>query len=261
MDPSEPVQAPEAPQAPADAQGQQDTNPGLYPDLSAVPEDVRDIVTPLLKQFEGNVTRKFQEAAEFRKTWEPFQELGVHQVDPDELRELLAFRELAQDPDQFKAWYEAVGQEMGLHQQAAQPEAPAPGDPAALESTLAKLLDQRLGPIEQAYQSQQEQARLQHAESFVNSKLDELKAEHGEFDADAVCQLALAYEGNDAIDRGFADYQRLVGQVEKNVFESKLQQPDSPAQGGRPATQQKPITDFAEAKKAALGLMQQAMST
>jgi hypothetical protein len=255
---SQPVQADVQPDAAVPAQGQPDN--GLYPDLSAVSPDVREIVDPLLKQFEGNVTRKFQEAADFRKQWEPFQELGIQDVDPDELRELLAFRELASDPDQFKSWYEAVGKEMGLTPEAMQPAAPA-ADPAGLEQTLAKLLDERLGPIENAYKAQEEQARLAQAESFVQSKLDELSAEHGEFDSDAVCQLALAYEGADAIERGFADYQRLVGQVEKTVFEQKLNQPDAPAQGGRPATQVAPITDFGEAKKAALAMVQQAMST
>lgn len=257
--PEQPVQG-GAPAGAPEPQGQPAGDPGLYPDLSAVPEDVRELVSPLLKQFEGNVTRKFQEAAEFRKQWEPFQELGIQDVDPDDLRELLAFRDLAQDPDQFRSWYQAVGEEMGLNAEAMQPEV-SPSDPAALEQTLAKLLDQRLGPIEQAYRSQQEQAQLQQAETFVNSKLDELKGEHGDFDSDAVCQLALAYEGPDALDRGFADYQRLVGQVEKSVFESKLNSPDAPNQGGRPATQVAPITDFAEAKKAAMGLMQRAMST
>jgi hypothetical protein len=256
-DPSQPVQA-DAPQEAPDAQGQQDTNNGLYPDLSAVPEDVRDLVTPLLKQFEGNVTRKFQEAADFRKTWEPFQELGVQDVDPDELRELLAFRDLAQDPDQFKAWYQAVGQEMGLH---GEEQPAAPSDAANLEETLGKLLDQRLGPIEQAYRQQEEQSRLQAAESFVSTKLEELTTQHGDFDKDAVCQLALAYDGQDAIERGFADYQRLVGQVEKGVFENKLNQPEAPSQGGRPATQVPPITNFDDAKKAALAMVQQAMST
>lgn len=258
-DQSQPVQADGA--AAPDAQGQaQDTNNGLYPDLSAVSPDIRDIVDPLLKQFEGNVTRKFQEAADFRKQWEPFQELGVQDLDPDDLKELLAFRDLAQDPEQFKAWYQAVGEEMGLGAQDMQPAA-QPTEPAALEQTLAKLLDERLGPIENAYRSQQEQAQLAQAQSFIDGKLGELEQQHGEFDSDAVCQLALAYEGADAIERGFADYQRLVGQVEKSVFEQKLQSPDGAVSGGRPATQVQPITDFGEAKKAALSMMQQATST
>jgi hypothetical protein len=256
--PEQPVQG-EAQDAP-EPQGQQPGESGLYPDLSAVPEDTRGIVTDLLKQMEGNVTRKFQEAAEFRKQWEPFQELGVHEVDPDDLRELLAFRDIANDPDQFKSWYEAVGKEMGLGSPAEVPPAEQP-TLNGLEETLGKLLDQRLGPIENAYKAQEEQSRLQAAETFVQTKLGELETEHGEFDKDAVCQLALAYDGQDAIDRGFADYQRLVGQVEKSVFEKKLNQPDAPNSGGRPATQVAPITDFAEAKKAAMAMVQQAMST
>jgi NADPH-dependent glutamate synthase beta subunit-like oxidoreductase len=73
-----------------------------------------------------------------------------------------------------------------------------------------------------------------------------------------VCQLALAYEGEDAVERGFADYQRIIGAAEKGVLKSKLEQPGVPENGGRPATQGEPITDFAEAKKAALRAMQAA---
>lgn len=242
-------------------QGQGQEQNGLYPDLSAVPEDVRELVTPLLKQFEGNVTKKFQENAEYRKQWEPFQELGVHEMDPTELSELLQFRQIAADPDQFQEWYRLVGEEMGLQ---GDPEDGALEAPEGqdLESMVAAALDQRLGPIEQSYQAQAEQQRLQEAETFVSGKLAELEAEHGEYDKDAVCQLALAYDSDpQAIERGFADYQRLIGAAEKSLLSGKLNQPEAPEKGGSPATQVEGVKTFDQAKAAARQLMQQSMGT
>lgn len=231
---------------------------GLYPDLTAVPDDVREIVQPLLKQMEGNITRKFTEAAEYRKQWEPYQELGLNDVEPDDLKDLLAFREIAGDEDRFKEWVTAVSQELGL----APGESPQ-GDPEGgdLQQTIAQALDQRLSPIEQAFKASQDAQALAQAESMIDSKLKALKEEHGDFDDDAVCQLALAYEGEESIDRGFADYQRLVGSVEKNFLDGKLRQPETPEQGGRPATQAKEITSFEDAKVAAKAAFQRAMQT
>src|SRR4051812_42386476 len=101
----------------ADGQGQAgapDNPNGLYPDLSGVPESVRAQVESLLKEYDGNVTRKFQEAAEYRKQWEPYGELGITDVDPTELSDLMAFREIASDPEAFKEWHQAIGEQLGL---------------------------------------------------------------------------------------------------------------------------------------------------
>lgn len=255
--PSEPVQPPTQ-----EGQGAAASDNGLYPDLSAVPESIQAQVLPLLKEFEGNVTRKFQEAADFRKQWEPYQQLGLQDIQMDDLKELLEFRQIASDPEAFRDWYKAVGQELAFDEQAPQQE-PTPGDgltPDSLKELLNEALDQRLGPIEQAYQQQEQSRALQEAESFVTSKLDELQTQHGEFDRDAVCQLALAYDQEaDAIERGFADYQRLIGAAEKNYAEGKLAAPDTPEQGGRPNGTPPEVRTFADAKKAAMAMVQQAM--
>lgn len=261
MDPNTPetATAPQEPaQAPVEGQGQPQAN-GLYPDLSGVPDAVRDAVMPLLKEYEGNVTKKFQEAAEFRKQWEPYGELGINDVQPDELQELLAFRQIAQDPEQFREWHQAVAEELGFNQDPG--ETPESGEPD-FKSLIAEALDERLGPIEQAYQSQQESTALQQAETFINTKLDELAAEHGEFDRDAVCQLALAYDNQpDALERAHKDYSRLIGAAEKNLLDGKLNQPETPQQGGQPPSSVPQVKTFEQAKAAARQMVAQSMTT
>ena len=249
---------PEGADTGVDGQGQvgaSDNPNGLYPDLSGVPEGVRDQVLSLLKEHDGAITRKFQEAAEFRKQWEPYSELGLNDIDPSELSDLLAFREIASDPEQFAEWYQAIGEQMGLG--GGEDELGVDGDdddgmsPERFEEMLGRALDQRLGPIEQTFEAQQQQQALSQAESYINSQLDELQEQHGEFDREAVCQLALAYEGQEAVQQGFADYQRLIGAAEKGFIDKKLQAPPTAEQGGRPGTQAQPITQFSEASQQA----------
>src|SRR3954465_2872880 len=83
-------------------QGASTDNLGLHPDLSNVPEGIRSQVEALLKEYDGNVTWKFQEAAEYTKQCEPYQNLGINELEPDELSDLMAFREIASDPDSFR---------------------------------------------------------------------------------------------------------------------------------------------------------------
>lgn len=243
--------ATDAPSVPA-GQGAPEVD-GLYPDLSSLPEDLREAVMPHLKAMEGNITRKLQEAADYRKTWEPYKEMGIPDLDPEELQELLQFRELAQDPDQFRAWHQEIGKQLTPQEEAQQAAENGQLTADSVKTMLEQALEQRLGPIQKSYEEQEQQRLYQEAESQVNSKLDALQEQHGEFDRDAVCQLALAYdgEGPDAVAKGFADYQRLIGSAEKGVFQSKLDQPATPETGGRPATQVQKITSFGEASTAA----------
>jgi hypothetical protein len=202
---------------------------------------------------EGNVTRKFQEAAEYRKQWEPFEELGITRIDPEEMAELLAFRELARPgavqgvvPAGWRAvdgaWRRQTssrrrggGMDMGAGaDMIGQAAGPAPGPDRADLPAAAGGTEPRSGRVSTSPRSS---TRLQGAARRVRP--------------DAVCQLALAYDGPEAVEKGFADYQRLIGQAEKGVLSGKLQQPPPPEQGGRPGTQAKSITDFGEASQAA----------
>ncbi len=45
----------------------------------------------------SNANKKFEEAAEYRKGWAPYEELGINQLEPDTLAELFAFQDF-KDP-------------------------------------------------------------------------------------------------------------------------------------------------------------------
>lgn len=251
------IDQPPAQGDPAQPEQGQGEGLGLY-DLSAAPPEIRPFIEQEMKKVEANVTRKFQEAADFRKKWEPYEGIdGLGDLEPEDLSRLLQFHsEVLSDPDAFENWYRAVGEEMGI---AAEPqgreEEGGEGedftDPA-LEAAIERVLqtvDERLKPFEETLTEQQQEQRITEAQEEIRGELDALKEEYGEFNEDLVCQLALAYDGSpDAIQKAFADYQRFQGQTESNAFESKDEAPDAALSGGTPATQVEPITDFKTAK-------------
>jgi len=247
-------------------EGQGDAGLGLY-DLNSVPEHLREHVAPHLKTIEGNVTKRFQEAADFRKQWEPYQGMGIDQVDPDQLKELLEFRELAQDPAAFKQWYDQVGQELGY----------AGGEPdedfdlgddgdmrAQLREELKAELMQEIAPIQEQFQSAQYEAAVQAERDKIEQELAGLEKQHGEFDRDAVLQFALSYgeDDPDAVAKGHADYVRITSGARNGLVEQKLAQPGTPETGGRPAdTSAKPVTNFQDAHASAVEMLKRAAAT
>lgn len=230
---------------------------GLY-DLTAVPEHLREAVSPILKDIEGNVTKKLMEAADFRKTWEPYSELGITDVDPEELSELLAFRELAQDPDQFRQWYDQVGSELGFSNQEQGQEDLDLGDDFGMvsksdvEQMVQERLQEALAPFQQQIQEQQFEKAVQTELETIEKELDGLQEEHGDFDREKVLRLAAAYgDEKDAIQRGYQDYMDIVSGAQKNLVSDKLGQPSTPENGGVPNTAPQPVTDFNKARQMA----------
>lgn len=223
--------------------------------LSTVPEGLRDSVQPLLAEWDKGVQKKFTEAAEYRKQWEPYEELGINQLPPEDLSELLAFRELAQDPEAFRQWYDQIGEVLneGQEESAELDDEGEPEGNPEFEAMRAEFEELK------AWRDQQEQDRVvnQMAEK-IRSDLDEIRAEHPnvpEEHEEAICALALQFDGEDAVRKGFEVYQQLMSSAENNLFKSKTEAPGPAMSGGTPNTASEPITDFKNASQAAMQRM------
>lgn len=262
MDNSTEVQP--TPEVTDEGQGQESS--GLY-DLSSIPEQLRPAVEPAFKQWEANVTKKFQDHAEYRKGWEPYEQLGVNNVDPEQLEQLLAFNELAADPEQFDEWLYNAAQERGLLD-AMQNEESSESDPygglfgdepseGLNEEKIQQMIAEQLGPLQEQAQAQQQQAALQEATDLIQSELDALHKEHGDFPDEIVCQLAMGYDGPEGIKQAFKDYQTIVAQAERGVVESKLAEPSVPERGGAADTSAPEIKSWDDAREAALTRLRQ----
>jgi hypothetical protein len=242
---------------------------GLY-DLSSVPEELRGYVENVAKQIQGNVTRSFQDHADFRKTWEPFSQVdGLTEVPPEELTELVQFREIASDPAKFDDWlvqvasamaeadpgrFEAVfgrlGQETGLLDPDDDGESGEDGgafDQEAMREMFTELLDERLGPIEQHVNTSSQEARVQAAQAHIASEIEAVQQLHKdqfgedeELDEDAIAHikaLAFAHDGaEDAIRKAYAQHLKVTGQAQGELIDEKLGQPRPGVNGGRADT-------------------------
>jgi hypothetical protein len=248
---------------PDPGQGEGGSGSGLY-DLDAAPPELRPHLERELKKIEGNATKRFQEAAQYRQQWAPYEQLGVNQLPPEQVAQLLQFYSLTQDPEAFEDWWETVGEQMGFAGDPDDPDAEGEddvqADPEEILRVVAQFLDQRLAPIQQRFQSFDEQQVQIQANDWLEDELDALQEEHGELDKDtrdAVLRLALAHDGPDAIKQGFADFQRITANGQRQLVTDKRRQPRPAERGGRPATGATAPTNFKDAQKLAMERMRQ----
>jgi hypothetical protein len=245
-------------------QGQGQESSGLY-DLSSIPEPLRPAVEPAFKQWEANVTKKFQEHADYRKTWQPYEQLGLSNVQPEQLQELLSFNELASDPDQFDAWLRHTAQERGLFEQQQQPQSEDPyaglfdedSQNQLTPESIQQMIAEQIGPLYEQAQAQQEQDAIRSATEAIQSELDSLHEKHGDFPDEIICQLAMAYDGPHGIGQAFQDYQNIIAQTERGVVENKLAEPSVPERGGMANTPPPEIKTWEQAREAAIARLRQ----
>lgn len=259
-------------------EGQGDSTSPYQEYLERLPEDVRPQVEPVFREWDGNVTKRFQDHSQFRQQWEPYQEAGVHNLPPDEVKQLLEFREaLLTNPEGVKQWFVneyAPANNLTLAEQqavAAQQNTPAPDefgfvDPnIALEQTLASKLsplEQQLQQLTQWQQQQEQQSRLAEATRLIESQKAELKEKHPDvYDEQRVNALLAQYIETDpqnAVRRAFDDWQAIVSQVQKQTLQQKVDQPPPAESGGVANGAPDGIRTLEEASRIALEQLRQA---
>ena len=255
-----PGEAPAAAEPSAGGQGDQDL--GLY-DLNAVPEALRPHLEPILKEIEGNATKKFTEHAEFRKQWEPLAAVdGLADVPPEELSEFIEFREILGDDDKFAEWWTQIGEKAGLLEPDGEPGGDGRGDPGDDDPEVAELREQLAAVTQKLEQFEQKDTQRDQTEAQreqaakIRSSLDALhshehypKKDDGSPDDQVIIELAFAYSGDDdAIDKGFKRYLQIAGKAQGALVDDKLEQPGPALPRGKPDTAPPEIKTFKEAK-------------
>lgn len=250
---------------PAEGQGGEGgDDSGLYSEyLQAVPEDQRSLVEPALKGFAQNANKKFQEHADYRKQWEPFEGLGVNKMDPEYLGELMQFAETHLSSEEaLQAFIAEQAQQLGLGAEEYD-ETDQEDDPVQAE--LEELRQWR-SQVEEREQTREQAQREQQANGFIDSELERLKTEVGELPnekaSDWVFSRAAALADDpetqgQAIETAYREYFDHIAQVEKGLLSRKGSQPAAPEQGGRPGTGTEPVTDFKQARAMAAERLRQ----
>jgi len=228
--------------------------------LDKIPEELREQVEPVFKEWDGNVTKRFTEASDFRKQWEPFAD-----IPQEEMQWLAAFRQAQSDPQQIAQWYEQYAAANGLAPQ--EPEQPQYGDPdiAALlqqqfEQHLTPL-QQQLGALTQWREEQEQGVRTQAAERQIETQITAMTEKHGEVSRELLDRFVGPYIQSDpehAVERAYGDYAKFVAQIEKQTLTQKLGQAPGAESGGSPATTPEPITTLAQAAEIARQRLQTA---
>lgn len=238
-------------------QGAEATDSGYSQYLDSVAPEIREQVEPLFKEFDGNVTKKFQEHAEYRKGWTPYEDLGVKDVPPETLQELLTFAQMANDPEQFNSWLQNVATERGLLGEQGDDDELDLGedDSSKIEERLIEKVSELINPLQERFEKQDEKQMIDEATAEIDSAFDSLLSEHKnlpENARDTVEALAYRYSeepglsAKEVIEKGFSDYQQLIGQAEKGLFAKKDGQPQTPEGPGAASMQDEKITSFGD---------------
>lgn len=236
--------------APTADPGTEGSEPDLY-DIEQVDPEYREHFAPHLKAVQSAVDKKFREAADYRKGWQPYEELGLRDMDPGAVKQLLDFAQMANDPSQFDEWLKAAAEERGLLNGSSE------DDDLGLEEIedlspekIKELVAEQTQPIQETLQQQQQQAAVAEAEQGIDESLEQIRKDNPDLPEnaeDAIVKLAYSYAEEDGVDpiaKGFEDYQSLIGQGEKGLFEKKAAQP-KPAEGAGAAVMgDEKITSF-----------------
>lgn len=237
---------------PEPGQGDGGTSGGQpYADyLNRLPEEVRGDVEPVFKDWNSNVNSRFEEHATYRKQWEPYEQLGLNQRDPEQVSWALQVAEAAQqNPQALREWLDQTyGPAQAQPEQ--QPQDPATFDPYDPNAQFESLLSQRLGPLQQQLeqfsqwqQNLEQQQHVQHIDQQLNTAIEKLSAEHGS-------SLPAGVEMSDVIERfgnryatpgadpgqvvasAWRDYQAWSNSISTAALQSKVDQPGPAVAGG-----------------------------
>jgi hypothetical protein len=229
--------------------------------LERFPEEARETAQEVFKEWDGNVTKRFQEASQFRQQVEPFTEV-IQGWDPEAAAWARQMHEAAvNNPEAIKEWYEAYAKEHGLT--VAEAAAELEDADAYTDPDFGKALQSQLGPLQQQveaiqarFEQQEQAARFEEAKAHIESQLTAEEKRLGDrFDREAIEGLAGKYvesDPNNAIARAAQDWEAKLNHLEKQILQGKVDASRPAAEsGGVPDGAAEPITSLARANEIA----------
>lgn len=243
--------------------------------LEAVPNGA-DAVREALSNIESKLGQRFQDHAEYRKGWEPFDPLrdAISEYGPDGVQQLLALGEMVKDPtqatsiisdpDSFRELWQAWGEHLGYQGQSEQQPGEQPGGGEEIPPWAQEIIDWKQQQ-EQASQTEAQERQQAEADKAFEQAMQELSGgEHadlfkrGEDDKPTPVEQGVAGHaalliGNgvpiaDAVKKGMELVQQIRGQGQTDLVREKLRQPEPAVRGGGADTRPKRARTFDEAE-------------
>lgn len=245
--------APAAAPAAVDPSGQGEPTQAMYAQyLATVPEALRSQVEPAFKQWDADVTRKFQTHAEQAKTWEPYAELGIQDIAPEDMGHLKTFYEIAADPDAFKEWVKSAYE--SLHGEGSNEE--VPGQPVTADEPEYLTADKAKELFQQQQAEAHQQAEQQRVTDEITAEMretfDALKAKDPDLDEDLIAYLANRDHADsptvkESIEAAHAGWTKRLGAIESDALDKKLTQPGAAITAGAPHSAPTPAKSIGDA--------------
>lgn len=256
----------EAAVQPDEGQGEQAQSDAPWAQyLEGIPDEAREPVEEAFRKWDSDTTKKFQDASEYRNGWKPFEELGVNQRDPEEVKWALDMLEAAKtNPHGVAEWYQGYAQQHGLSpaEQKAQEEEQWV-DPT-VQSAVDQRMQEQLGPMSQQlgqlteWQQQQQQAyQQQQAMAQVQQAWNDVKQKAGDDFVDSRVEMFLGNhldktDPRQAIEAALNDWVSVRNQIEKDALQGKADTPPGAESGGSPDGSPEPVNSLQRASELAL---------
>ena len=238
---------------PLEGQGQGNGYEGLY-DLNAIDNpEVRSEVERIAKDIDRNVNSKLEEASQYRKDWEPYESLGVNQLDPEGLGALLSFAEALSDESTAQEALLDLAQQVGVSLDGPRPQSDdAEGDPVSgIEKEVADLREWR--------NAQEERELFATVEAEETKRLSaewsEVEERHGRpFSEDEQARLrdlALKFvaDSDTPIRDAYDFIEGIAGQAQSALVDGAPDQPSPAEPAGQASTSAAPVESFEEAER------------
>lgn len=229
---------------PIEGQGQRDQT-GPY-DLSTVPEEHRAAVEQWAKENDRRIQPKLTEFADHRKRWEPYEELGLHEIDPESVGGLLSFARDLADEDTAREAISHLAREFGVS--LSEPGAAVdPEDPLAeIKAELAELRE---------FKSQHTQDKELDAEAAsLRAEFEQVEKLHGRPFTDReekrlanLAQRFYAAGDENPITAAYEVINDIAGSAEDELVTASQGQPAPAEAAGRASTAVEPVEDFDQA--------------
>ena len=189
-------------------QQQQNQTPAPYaPFLERVPESVRGVIEPIFKEWDSNVTQRFQGVHSQYEWAQPWKEIAEN-YEPDTVSQAIeVLSALEQNPEGF---YQALAQAYNFGQGQGQQVPGQQGDPNEEMEVDPRFsqLEETVGTLAQLMLDRQQQEEYSAEEQQLMSELQTLQQQHGDFDMDyVITKIASGVEPEDAVKA----YRALVG--------------------------------------------------
>lgn len=253
-------------------------DPGLFPGLEEVPQEYRQYLDPIISEINKNAGNKINEYSEKVKAWEPYEELGVNQLEPETVGQLMGILEMMgkaeEDPSELEGWYKELGDHFGFNQNGeSEGEEEYDGSEgneefskSDLQQLIAQTVQENIAPFQQAQESFIEKEGLEQAEQLLESELGSIAQEFGVKELpseveEAICTFALKHEGEGAALKGAKEYKEMIEAAEGKIFDAAENAPKVPEGPGTPNTNAEPIRTFADAKAAVEAALEQSVNS